>query len=109
MSSQGRTLASVNSVRGEDATDRLTLVVIMNGVARVLIPASVGRTDAQGHSRRKDDRASGPIILFSEQDEEIKLGNVVAPTDEQRFERSERRGQLRQRGSRQQEWRQPLE
>ena len=42
MSSRERTFASVNSVRGEDATDRLTLVVIINGVARVLIPARVG-------------------------------------------------------------------
>ena len=74
-------------MRGEDATDRLTLVII-NGVARLLIPARVGRTDTQGDSRRKDDRTSEPIILLSEQDEKIEPGNAVAPTDEQGFERS---------------------
>ena len=88
MSSRERTFASVNSVRGEDATERLTLVVIINGVARVLIPARVWRTDTQGNSRRKDDRTSGPVILLSEQDEKIEPGNAVAPTDEQGFERS---------------------
>ena len=75
-------------MRGEHSPNRVTLFVIVNGLARQLISAGVGRTDPQGDSRREDDRTSGPIILLSEQDERIESGDVVAPTDEQGFERS---------------------